>query len=544
MSERNHYGTWILLTSLLTGMFVGAAVQAASLSGVIKDASGQPLGGAMIKVTGTDTGLSYLVVSEEQGRYITPPLIPGHYTVHAIGGDFQSHAAGPVEVLKDSQKEINLELTATRVKHIRPKKMTNADYVKLMPEAEGKGLVASTCMLCHDLDRVVPARKTRDAWELTVTRMSYFLDERPDLGGPLSVRQKSAILNYLATHFSRDIPRLSEYRPSDPNEHLPGELLEGEQAGFVSMEFDPGTDTNRLEIGIDAEGHPWLSERGYDFFGWFDPDTLSYNRIKMPPGSHPRDLSQIAVDPQGLVWILDNGSTPNAELVSYNPVTGEYDFYPVPLQSGVPEGYAAPLNTLRFLDGNVWGTGNVSSRVVKLNPQTREVTTYPSPRGSHPYGIAIADRAVWYITNYKNEIIRLDPETGEQTPYMPPTPRSGLRRMGTDAMQNLWVGAQDSNKLVKLDTQSGEVMEYTVPTAESGPYSVDVDTQNNFIWFSERDSDKLGRFDTQTGNFIEFPLVTAGIEARRIFVDPVNPRRIWWGCASNIDRFGYVEVLE
>jgi streptogramin lyase len=73
---------------------------------------------------------------------------------------------------------------------------------------------------------------------------------------------------------------------------------------------------------------------------------------------------------------------------------------------------------------------------------------------------------------------------------------------------------------------------------------VDVDTTRNLIWFSERDSDKLGRFDPADGSFIEFPLLTAGIEARRIFVDPVNPNRVWWGCASDIDRFGYLEVID
>jgi virginiamycin B lyase len=522
----------------------GPALHAASLSGVVKDIAGQPVSGALIKVSGTDTGLSYLVVSEGQGQYTTPPLLPGHYTVQAFGGGYQSDTTGQVEIIEDIQNEINLELNTDRLIVVRPKKMTNADYVSLMPEGAGKGLVASTCSLCHNLDRVVPARKTQAAWEITVKRMTYFLEDRVDLGGPLSEQQEASILDYLATHFTRESPRMPEYRPSDPNQHLPSELLEGRSARFVAMEFDPGTNADRLEIGIDAEGHPWLSERGYANFGWFDLDTLNYNRLEIPPGSHPRDLAQIAVDPQGLVWILDNGSRPDAELISYDPHTEKFNFYPVPLQSDVPRGFAAPLNTLRFLEGNVWGTGNVSSRVVKLDPRSGEVTAYPSPRGSHPYGIAIADQAVWYITNYKNEIVRLDPDTGEQTPFLPPTPRSGLRRMGTDAMGSLWVGGQDSNKLVKLETRTGKVTEYTVPTAESGPYSVDVDTHNSLIWFSERDADKLGRFDPRTGDFIEFPLVTAGIEARRIFVDPVNPKRVWWGCASDIDRFGYIEVLD
>jgi virginiamycin B lyase len=533
-------GVSILIAVLLTMAFGASTLQAANLTGVVRDTSGKPVEGALVKVSGTDTGLSYLVVSQTQGRYSTPKLLLGSYTVQAFGGRYQSDSAGLVEVSNDQQVEADRILNTARVIPPPALRLANADYAQLMPEGEAKQLIVATCIRCHGLDRVVPARKTPEAWQITVNRMGYFLEDRSDLRQPLSPQEKQSILDYLAKNFTRDTPRIPEPGPSDPNQHLPGTLLEGEKTRFVVMEFDPKTNADRLEIGVDSQGNPWLSEGGTAFFGWFDPATLTYNRIETPPGSDPRDLGQIAVDPEGQIWVLDNGPDPDAELLSFDPKSREFKSYAI----SAPPGYKAPLNTLRFLDGNVWGTGNVSSRVVKLDPSTGKITTYPSPRGSHPYGIAIADKAVWYITNYKNEIIRLDPQTGEQIPYLAPTPKSGLRRMGADAVGNLWVGAQDSNKLLKLDTRSGEYTEYTVPTKNSAPYSVDVDTTSNLVWFSERDADKIGRFDPGTETFVEFPLLTAGIEARRILVDPVNPNRIWWGCASSMDLFGYIEILD
>jgi streptogramin lyase len=308
------------------------------------------------------------------------------------------------------------------------------------------------------------------------------------------------------------------------------------------MSFAPQVDGGiaETEFGIDSKGGIWISEVDMSRFGYFDPESLTYTRIDPPQGNFTRIFGQIAPDPNDRIWIMDNGSSPNSELLRYDPVTNEFQSYRIT----APLRYRAPLNTLRFLDGNIWGSGNASSRVVKLDPNTGEVTSYPATRGSHPFGIAIgADRAVWYITNYNNEIVRLDPETAEQTPYQMPTPRSGLRRMGADAVGNLWAAAQDSNKLVKLDSLTRHITEFDIPTQNSGPYSADVDTINNLVWFSERDADKLGRFNPATETFVEFPLPAAGVEAQRILVDPTNPRRVWWVCSEGCS-VGYIETLE
>ena len=519
-----------------------------TITGVIKDTLGESVAGALVKVRGIDTGISYMVVSQDYGRYRTPKLLSGRYTVDAFGGNYQSIPEVAVDVGSVQQEYADRVLSIIREITPPKAKFSNEDYAQLMPAGKAKSLITSRCALCHGLDRVVPARKSPQSWQLTVDRMNFFLEERKDLGGPLSNQEQESILGYVSKYFTRDAPDIPDAEPPggtrislDPNGHLPRKLLKDIEAKFVTMEFDPQTPINKpeTEIGVDSKGNAWISEGGTTFFGRFDPISLSYIRIESPIGKFPRLLAQIAVDPQDQVWIIDNGSSPNSELLRYNHQSKEFKTYKI----SAPLRYRAPLNTLRFLDGNVWGTGNASSRVVKLNSSTGEVTAYPSTRGSHPFGIVIgSDKMVWYVTNYNNEIIKLDPNTGRQTSYKTTNPRSGLRRIGADALGNLWAGAQDSNTLVKLDSKTGEITEYPIPTRDSGPYSVDVDTMQNFIWVSERDADKIARFDPRTNSFIEFPLPTAGIEARRILVDPVNPNRIWWNCSNGC--IGYTELID
>ena len=535
-----HMGIGMLVSTFIMLISSGSVLEAATLGGVLKDGAGKPVAGSLVKVRGSDAGISFMVVSQADGRYSTPELLPGKYMVQAIGGTYQSEVTSPIQVSNNQQK-VDLILSVARVIPPPDKKMTNTDYDQYMPDGPGKEIVTSKCVMCHGLDRVVPARKTRQAWQLTVNRMAYFLDERPDLGGPLSSDDKKSVHDYLSKNFTRDTPPLPESTVSDPNRYLPATLLEGLESRFITLEFDPKApvEAPETEFGVDSKGNAWISEGGTAFFGKFDPDTFSYTRFEAPASNFPRGLAQMAVDPDDFVWILDSGPSPNAELLRFDMQTKEFKIYEII----APQRLRAPLNTLRFLDGNVWGTGNASSRVVKLDTRTGKITAYPATRGGHPFGIAIGgDKAVWYITNYNNEITRINPATGEQKSYQALSPRSGLRRMGADALGNLWAAGQDSNKLVKLNSKTGEVTEYTVPSKDAGPYSVDVDTKNNLVWFSERDTNKLGRFDPSTETFVEFPLPAAGIEARRILVDPVNPNRIWWNCSTGC--IGYTQVIE
>ena len=516
------------------------------ISGIVRDADGQAIAGAVVRVESEDSGLSFLVVSKEGGDFETPRLLAGTYKAQGFGEGFESRVSDAFAVRADSAPLIDITLDIPRAIPEPETRMSLQDYARLMPEAEGREangreLIMTRCVLCHHLDRIAPTRHNRQTWEKSVDRMVWFLNERLDLLEefrlqPIFKQERDDMVAYLSTHNGMEVPPIpAQESDSGPNTHIPMDLFDEK---FIVMEFAPPNGSGEYEIGVDAEGNAWITEGRTDRFGFFDPDSLTYTKIKVPEGSVPRVLAQIAVDPNGDVWILDNGPTPDAALLRYSTTTEEFREYPIK----APDLLRAPINTIRFLNGYVWGTGNASTRVIRLDPASGEITEYPAPKGSHPYGIAIgSDQAVWYTGNYDNAIVRIDPLTGETKTHK--TQRgSGIRRMGGDAVGNMWIGAQNTGKLIKLHMESGEMSEYDVPTPNAGPYSVDVDTVHNLIWFSERDGDKLGRFDPSTESFTEFPLVHRASEARRVLVDPSNPNRVWWGCSDG--GFGYIDILE
>src|SRR4051812_30332088 len=70
--------------------FVQAAEFAGSVQGVVKSASGQALPGAYVKLANPERRLTFMVVSQAQGRFSMNNLPPGDYTVQGIGNGFQS----------------------------------------------------------------------------------------------------------------------------------------------------------------------------------------------------------------------------------------------------------------------------------------------------------------------------------------------------------------------------------------------------------------------------------------------------------------------
>jgi len=515
------------------------AQTSSTVSGVVKSSSGEPVAGAFVRVRSADLGRTFMVVSQEQGRYSTPNLLPGRYTVEGIGGEYQSNVSGPVDVRTGQRASLDVVLSARRKPVVTRKQMTSDDYKALMPEGEAKALLASRCVLCHGLERIVPTRKSRDGWQETVTTMGFYL---MDHNIRLTDREKGVIVDYLAANYGPNAPRLRDEADAapDPNRHLPRTLLKSAEAKYVVMEFRLQKDVEPHDIAVDAEGIAWVSERT-GHVGRYDPKALAYTRYAAPKGEHPFQLNAIAVDPRGHVWTMDNGR--NTRMVHFDPNSREFNTYPIPAPPP-PSSGTSGINTIRFMDGKVWGSGITSSRIIELDPVTRKMNEFPVPKGSHPYGLAIGGgNSVWYVGNYSDELVKLDPKTGELSRYKVPSLKSDLRRMAADAEGNLWAGAHEAGVVVKVDYRTGKMTEYRTPTENSGPYSVDVDTTRNLIWTGEHYGDKLGRFDPKTNTWAEFPLPSVDTDMRRIEIDRSNPNRVWWS-GSGADTIGYVEVME
>src|SRR5258708_24719080 len=98
-----HAGLKIATVAASTAMFVcapfaRAAENPGGVQGVVKNSSGQPLSGAYVKVVNEEKRLTFMVVSQAQGRYSVNNLPQGKYTVQGVGNGFQSKpmpVAGP-----------------------------------------------------------------------------------------------------------------------------------------------------------------------------------------------------------------------------------------------------------------------------------------------------------------------------------------------------------------------------------------------------------------------------------------------------------------
>jgi outer membrane receptor protein involved in Fe transport len=83
--------------------------QYGSIGGLVLDATGALVPGAIITVTQTDTGQPVRVVSDEEGRYLAPQLLPGFYSVQAERAGFKVLSVSQVKV--DINQNVALDLT-------------------------------------------------------------------------------------------------------------------------------------------------------------------------------------------------------------------------------------------------------------------------------------------------------------------------------------------------------------------------------------------------------------------------------------------------
>ena len=521
-----------------------------AVAGVIKNASGQPVAGAMVKVKNPNLGLSFMVVSQAQGQYNTPELVPGKYTVQGFGGGYQSELAGPVEV-GGGQEKMDLVLSAPLQASNSTKPKAAPDYAAMIPDGDAKKIIMTRCVICHGVERIAPARFSREDWQNIVERMSLFIGERADLQkkyhvGSLSDQEAGLLVDFLTTHFGPNTPPSREKRVTGPNDNMPATFLQGPQTKFVAMELDRQGRSQVYDIAPDSQGTAWVSGRqgANGVLSRFDKKSATFSTISLPPDKTSSLLGGLAVDLQGRVWISDRDPK-NFRWLQYNPNTNEFTAYDIPALQKLPPSVwklYGNVNTMAFTpDGSVWGAGNTSSRILKLDPITRKITEYPVLLGSHPHGMTIGgDKAIWYAAIVGQEVVRLDPQTGEMTHYQTNVPNAGSR-MAADADGNLWIVSRATGQLIKVDYRTGKVTQYTPPSKDGGPFAVDADKKRNLIWFDESNAGNIARFDPRNDTFVEFPLLSAGTDVFSMKIDPTNSNRVWWSAPNKI---GYFEARD
>jgi len=94
-----HLALGVAASALLIGAQSAHAVpNPGTIEGILKNASGQPVTGAYVKLKNTDGRLTFLVASQAGGKFTAGDLPAGQYTIQGIGGGFVSAVSQPLTV--------------------------------------------------------------------------------------------------------------------------------------------------------------------------------------------------------------------------------------------------------------------------------------------------------------------------------------------------------------------------------------------------------------------------------------------------------------
>jgi virginiamycin B lyase len=538
----------VLFASVHSGR---AADFAGSVHGVVTSASGKALPGAYVKLINPDRRLTFMVVSQAQGRYTLNNLPPGNYTVQGVGSGFQSKPM-PVSLTAGTPATADVSLTDQQGDVVpngwirRPGRVAGNELdfelpPPNLPEGDGKAIVEEKCGQCHFLYRLTQMRWTPSTWGKKIAWMRERIHERPG-AVDLTDQEEKTVVDYLAKNFSDTTPK------PDPNGRLSRTLLQGDAARYIAVDFAvPNSDAGLHDIAVDRQGVAWVNELNEYTLGRFDPKTYEFTDITPPPG--PRKvgiLNHMGPPVRGVgdaIWMAEVGA--NRRWLQFDTKYQEFTAFPVPADfKGQVTG-----NSMRA-DPNgkmVWSTAG--TRIVGLNIETKQFVAYDIPHWTQTkqnpgaYGIDVAgDGRVWFVEREANKIGRLDPATGKIDEF--PTPGTDIpRRMGADWEGNLWVGFHSAGKLVKVDQKTGQMTFYQPPTENNGAYHVVADPKRKVIWVTLQTADKIARFDPKTETWTEFSLPIVESDARRIELDPTNPNRIWWS-GDTSSHLGYIEVID
>ncbi len=529
---------------LLAATSAWAVDERGTVQGVVKDASGQPVAGAFVRLRNEARRLTFLVISRNGGRFDAKDLPAGNYAVEGIGGGFQSKVSPPVSVANGKSATVDLSLDTIRGPMLPaawPHKVPEAQISNIpleLPPGDAKALVQEKCTVCHTLQRILVQRADEADWNHSVASMRARMAAAsvPDI----TDEQAQAISKYLASHFK-------PLQPYDANSRFPTTLQQGKGMHYRVVTYDLVNHyAEPHDVAVDPHGVAWVGERRGNRLGRFDPNTLEFTEVAMPPGPAAPDRQSLGnpqIDANGILWVNDG---PNQRWLSYDTKTEKFLAFAWPKGA---RGGAGGNSMALHPNGTIWATG-AGKEVRMLDPATAQFRIFESPSaksGKPPgsYGLAVAgDGAVWWAENLIDTMARVDPATGKIEEYkIPDQHRSYPRRLNNDGHGDIWVANWMSGKLMKIDHKSRQMTLYASPSGDvAGPYSVVVDKKNHFVWTSEHQVDKIARFDPRTEEWVEFPMPAAESDLRRIEIDPTNPNRIFFA-GNTSGRVGFMEIL-
>jgi hypothetical protein len=315
---------FVLFAAVVLFPSISRADTSGAVEGVVKNSSGKTHSGAYVKLHDAKSRMTFMVVSQAQGKYSAKNLPAGTYMVQGIGEGFQSTPKS-VNVAGGKSAKADLALTAQQPPQLangwpgRPGKVGGVEiwvHEKQTPlvDGEGKEIIQEKCTQCHETERIVLLHFDQAKWSSTVDRMREYIK---DAGvHEVSDEEKAKIVAYLTKNYSGQ-PGMANAMP-DPNSRLPRTLLSGAAANYVAFDFELPRDPERdpHDLTTDPRGNAWIAERNGCCLAKFDPKTFKFTEIEPPAGKVPSRLSSAIGKEGDKVWVQDTSH--NRRWLSYD----------------------------------------------------------------------------------------------------------------------------------------------------------------------------------------------------------------------------------
>jgi virginiamycin B lyase len=270
-------------------------------------------------------------------------------------------------------------------------------------------------------------------------------------------------------------------------------------------EFQVPLGTHPHDVAPARDGSVWYTAQQSGELGLLDPLTNKTHHIALGKGSAPHG---VIVGPDGAPWITDGGL--NA-IVRVDPNTKNVTLFPLPENTGNPN-----LNTATFdHNGVLWFTGQ-SGIYGRLDPRSGTIEVFKAPGGQGPYGISTTPNGEVYFASLAGSYIaRINLETGNATVLEPPTKDQGARRVWPDSSGSVWFTEWNAGKLGMYNHVTNEWKEWKLPGQKPQPYAIFVD-DNDMVWISDFGSNAIVRFDPSLEKFQSFPLPSPDAKVRQL----------------------------
>lgn len=515
----------MLLTAAST--WAGAsrpAIPTSDLAGIVRAENGQPVSEALVTARNDQKKVSVSVYTSAAGRFEFSNLWDGNYRVTARKTGLQS---SPLETRVARGKAVS-DLRLALPSSAQPLVKTDPEFLRDLPDGEGKSLVRSVCIQCHGLtEQIAFQKKTPQEWALSVDSMLAKI-------APLPAGQREIILDFLNAHFG---PTSSREKNTDVLE-MAGDYA----ANVVITEYDmpphkgetyektAGAKVTAHDVRVDKNGNVWISEMGRDALVMLNPKDATYKEYDIAyPGSAPHG---IIIDKKGDIWVTLIWAD---RILKFDPVLEKFT-----VDFKIPAPQSWPHTNVVDSKGRIWVTEMYGNAIGRYDPSDNSFKRYPvpTPRAT-PYGLTVDQQDnVWFTGITYHKFGKINAADDKITEYPTPTPLSATRKMAVDKQGIVWCTEFGVGKLAKMDPATGNITEYNLPSKYSSPYDVTV-APDGKIWFPDFTGNNIISFDPITEKFLQYRIPT---DFSRPRIVDIGKDGVVWFSESEAGRVARLEI--